>query len=67
MSYDCSYDFKNKKKRKQYRYVVIQDGDLDFNNAILLRSIDDIKKCFHGREYEIQAIIRIDRFVEMIE
>lgn len=43
MVYDCSYDFGNEKIRKKYKYVVIKRGDLDINNAMMLRGKEDVR------------------------
>jgi hypothetical protein len=42
--YDCSFDFDNPEIAKDYKYLVISDGDLDINNAILLHRKKDLRE-----------------------
>jgi hypothetical protein len=63
--YDCSFDFKDIPKRKNYKYLVIKEGDLDINNAMLLRTKRDVLNYLREQKIytdKIICVIKIDKF-----
>jgi len=68
-TYDCSYDFDNEKLRKKYKFVVIKEGDLDINGAIMLKDKKSLKNYLkeieqYGSFHEILAIIKIEKWLK---
>jgi len=68
-SYDCSFDFDEANKRKNYKFVVITKGDLDINNAMMLKTrndlknwIKELKQCYSFPD-RVLAIIEIKKFL----
>jgi len=61
--YDCSFDFDIKTKRKKYKFIVITRGDLDVNNAMLLKEELSVKNYLKEAWEDILAIIEIKKWV----
>jgi len=38
------YSFSDKEMRKRMKYIIINDGDLDINNAYAFKSMKDLKE-----------------------
>lgn len=67
--YDCSYNFDNPLERKKYKYIVITKGNLDINNAMMLRTISDVKAYIKEQIEnmnldEIYCIVKVESFEE---
>jgi hypothetical protein len=48
--YDCSFDFNTPKSAKKYGYLVVTEGDLDLNGAMLLRRMKDLREYLKEHE-----------------
>jgi hypothetical protein len=66
--YDCSFGFDHKIERLRYKYIVVTAGDLDINNAMLLRSKKDVRaylKAYKDMGGEkIQAMLKIAEWIK---
>ena len=66
VEYNCSFDFDKPEIRKKYKYLVVREGDLDINNAMMLRTQKDLlaylKQEANYYGVKIKCIIKIGSF-----
>lgn len=63
MSYDCSYKFDKHDVAKKYKYIVITSGDLDINNAVMLRTKKDLMEYLKSASH-VEGIIKVDSHIK---
>jgi len=63
------YNFRDKKHRKEMRYLVVTRGDLDINNCYAFKSLRSLKSYLKSRRGErVFAVFEIkDKTMELLK
>lgn len=62
------FAFNDKSMRKRMKYIVVQDGDLDINNAYAFPNKKELKQFLNGeRNYAIAKTIAVFKIEDLTE